>query len=62
MTPDWHRNHECLLCGHEWNAPVKFSQHTTNLSGEETAWCPRCNSRSVVSSPAYDLNTYNGTF
>lgn len=41
------RNHECA-CGIHWAAPVKFGQ-TQNLSGELTAWCPKCGKRPLIS-------------
>lgn len=50
------RKRECLSCHHTWTALVVLSKHTTNLSGEATVWCPRCTSRSVMSSPAEPAN------
>jgi rRNA maturation protein Nop10 len=46
------RKRECMMCGHEWVAPVVLSDYTTNLSGEARVWCPECSSISVVSHPA----------
>lgn len=46
------RDHECLSCHHEWTAPVVLSKFSPNLSGEATVWCPRCNSRTIMSLPA----------
>lgn len=37
-------------CGHKYTAPVKFSE-TANLSGEATAWCPKCGSRPSHGTP-----------
>lgn len=42
-------------CGCEYTAQVVLSDETTNLSGEATAWCPRCTKRPAVGSPAYRL-------
>jgi len=48
------RDRECMSCGHKWVAPVVFKPNqTTNLSGELSVWCPKCNSRSIYSSAAY---------
>ena len=38
-------------CGHTFTAPVLQSQHTRNLSGEATAWCPKCGARPMIGSP-----------
>jgi hypothetical protein len=43
------RRWECA-CGHKYAAPVKFSE-TPNLSGEVTAWCPKCGARPAYGSP-----------
>ena len=44
------RERECMTCGHKWVSPVVLSEHTENLSGEATAFCGACHSRTVVSS------------
>jgi DNA-directed RNA polymerase subunit RPC12/RpoP len=49
-----YRYHECMRCGHSWEAPIVLSNSTQNLSGERTAWCPRCGSGSVASSAAFE--------
>jgi hypothetical protein len=42
------RDWECN-CGAKYSAPVKTGT-TANLSGEATAWCPRCKARPVMGS------------
>jgi hypothetical protein len=42
------RDWECN-CGAKYSAPVKTGT-TANLSGEVTAWCPRCKARPVMGS------------
>lgn len=37
-------------CGNKYTAPVKYSD-TANLSGEATAWCPKCGARPLFGSP-----------
>ena len=44
------RDRECMTCKHEWTAPVTYGA-TANLSGEQTCYCPKCNSRATVSMP-----------
>jgi len=44
------RDRECMTCKHEWTAPVTHGP-TANLSGEQTCYCPKCNSRATVSMP-----------
>lgn len=44
------RHWECG-CGHKYTAPVTTGTSTANLSGEATAWCPRCNKRPQIGSP-----------
>lgn len=44
------RSHECD-CGHKWRAMVQMSEHTQNLSGEATQWCPKCGKRPMISNP-----------
>lgn len=39
-------------CGHVWSQPVEYAD-TTNLSGEKTVWCPKCNKRAVEGSPVF---------
>lgn len=46
-----YREAMCLACDHKWLAPVIYSAHTSNLSGEATTFCPKCSSRSVSKSP-----------
>lgn len=46
------RHRTCLDCKHEWDSPVVLSEHTANLSGEASAFCPACGSRNVMSDPA----------
>lgn len=59
------RDHQCLDCKHTWTKPVTLSKWTANLSGEETPWCPKCGTRSVMSMPAREptwdeRTTYKG--
>jgi len=49
--PKMVRDHECPN-GHKWTAEVVLSEHTQNLSSEATQWCPKCNRRAFISSPA----------
>lgn len=44
------RDRECMTCKHEWSAPVTHGP-TANISGEHTCYCPKCNSRAVISMP-----------
>lgn len=46
------RDWQCS-CGHSFTAQVVFSEETTNLSGEATAWCPKCNGRPHQGSRPY---------
>lgn len=48
------RDWECG-CGHAWTAPVVLAEHTPNLSGEATQWCPRCGQRPVMGSPVREV-------
>ena len=43
------RRWECG-CGHRYATPVKFSE-TPNLSGEVTAWCPKCGAKPLHGTP-----------
>lgn len=49
------RDRECLQCGHKWTAAVRYSAATTNLSGEATCYCPKCNSRGTKGSPIREV-------
>jgi hypothetical protein len=42
-----------MNCHHEWTSPVVLADATSNISGEETTFCPRCYSRGVCSNAAY---------
>lgn len=45
-----YRTHSCLKCKNAWAADVELSEHTPNISGEATPWCPACGSKEVASS------------
>ena len=48
-----YRNWECG-CGHKYTTPVEFSRdYTARLSGEKTAWCPKCGKAPLYGSAAY---------
>lgn len=53
------RSHKCLSCQHGWRARVEKSEHTHNVSGEATPFCPKCNSRSISSSPVEEDDPQN---
>jgi hypothetical protein len=50
-----YRNWECS-CGHQYTAEVVLSAHTPNLSGEATAWCPKCGRKPVSGSPWIEMS------
>jgi hypothetical protein len=47
------RAHTCGACGHTWAGPVTLSEHTANLSGEITPWCPKCGAWAAFSSEPF---------
>jgi len=47
------RAHTCGKCGRTWAAAVVFSEHTQNLSGEKTPYCPACGGRAAFSSETF---------
>lgn len=47
-----YRVHTCS-CGFAWEAVVTLSQHTSNISGEETPWCGQCGKRAISSSSTF---------
>ncbi len=59
MTPV--RHCECLMCGHKWTAPVVVSESNQNTSGEKTNWCPKCGTKSVMSSPVVVVEAWDET-
>ena len=48
------RNCTCLRCGYKWIAKVAFSKWTQNLSMEKTNWCPKCDTKEVMSEPCME--------
>lgn len=54
------RKRECRDCGHKWTSPVVHSAHTPNISGEETVFCPKCESRGCSSAPAEYEHWFSG--
>jgi hypothetical protein len=56
---DDYRNWGCLKCKHSWESPVTLSEHTPNLSGEETMLCPQCQSRECSGGPIVKADTDN---
>lgn len=53
------RSHTCG-CGCQWKALVSMSDHTQNLSGEKTPYCPDCGKRAATSGPAYEATDADG--
>jgi hypothetical protein len=51
------RDYTCLECKHKWSRRVSRSGLTPNISGEPTAYCPECASRSVMGEPPYQSQT-----
>ena len=51
----WEREHFCLPCKYHFTKEVEFSEFTQNLSGEKTTFCPKCNKRVTMSSPAKEV-------
>jgi len=47
------RDCECLECGHKWEESPELSEHTGNLSGERSIYCPACETRSVMAGPLH---------
>lgn len=45
------RDCQCLRCGKFFVREVKHVDHTQNLSGEVSNYCPKCGSKEVLSSP-----------
>ena len=41
-------------CGHVFTAQVVMSEHTSNLSGEQTVFCPKCQKRPLIGTPQYE--------
>jgi hypothetical protein len=41
---------DCWNCGNKWIAQVKYN-YTSNLSGEKTVYCPKCNQKGSCASP-----------
>ena len=54
-----YRTHKCAR-GHTWTAVVVMSQHTPNISGESTQYCPVCGSRTAFSTPHFDVEFSTG--
>lgn len=46
-----YRECTCLDCNHTFNWTVKSSEHTSNISGEASVYCPRCNRKNVSAGP-----------
>lgn len=44
------RERTCRDCGRIWSSEVVQGE-TTNISGEKTTYCPKCDSRNVDSGP-----------
>lgn len=44
------RDYRCA-CGKEWTRPVRLSEHTPNVSGEATEYCPECKVKWLSASP-----------
>jgi len=51
-TLDYERDRLCLACSHAWTEPVVLSDAAVGISGELRCYCPRCNSKQVMSMPA----------
>lgn len=47
-TRDW----KCFSCRHTFTAPVVLTPATTNISGEASVYCPKCNQRASFAHPA----------
>lgn len=45
-----YRKHKCE-CGNGWDAPVILSKETQNISGEASAFCPKCGKKACYGSP-----------
>jgi hypothetical protein len=44
------RIHQCWDCNYEWIEQVQYGI-TSNISGEKTSYCPKCNQRASMGSP-----------
>ena len=53
------REHTCRRCKHVWRAPIRMSKNTTNLSGEMTETCPKCNTSHSINSSPHMLDDQN---
>lgn len=51
------RSHECPEA-HCWDAPVALSEHTANLSGEASQYCPKCQKRASYSSEVFEADRF----
>lgn len=47
------RSWECN-CGHQFDAVVRLSESTANLSGEATVFCPKCSNRAQFGSKVFE--------
>lgn len=45
-----YRKHHCWNCSNEWIAMVVLSKKTNNISGEQTNWCTKCQTKASASS------------
>ena len=55
---EYFRQRRCLSCDLEFVAPVVLSKYTTNLSGERSVQCPKCDSRAIFSKAMHKVTDY----
>lgn len=50
QLPDPYRKHSCWKCKNDWIAKVELDSKTINLSGEQSQYCPNCETKSSCAS------------
>lgn len=51
---------DCWNCGNKWINQVNYSISTSNISGEKSAYCPKCNHRGSLGSPHKIIELIDG--
>ena len=44
-------------CNQSWDAPIRMSENTQNISGEASEYCPVCNRKASEASPIWEKSS-----